>query len=310
MIKYREINSKLFDAEIWRVFISGSSSAGKTYFAKQLLMKNYFDYERVCYFHPDIAEETPIDWSDLDKPVMFQVGLPSRKELLEMPAKTCIVLDDLFTEACKSEDISYLFRVLSSKKKLHLIIMTQRYFAEKGLNIRNCSNFHVLMSNVDVRTNSRIAALMGLNHEIKLADDANREKLYPYIFLDRTNQARVSNLQVYTDIFSRFKAVIYNRMKSYIISEVDFKSNFTIQGNNFAVKNVDKKWEKNNDSSTSDTTSDSDDSETQSDSSGSSLGQKYRPEKSLDRYEEHRNRKARDNLRRHKKRTKLQRKNY
>ena len=116
MIKFREIESKLFDAEIWRVFISGSSSAGKTHFAKKLLAQNFFAYERVYYFHPDIAEDFPVDWTDLHKPVIFQAGLPSRKELLEIPPKSCIVLDDLYTEACKSDDISYLFRVLSSKK--------------------------------------------------------------------------------------------------------------------------------------------------------------------------------------------------
>ena len=145
MIRYSEIKSKLFDAEIWRVFISGSSSAGKTYFAKKLLANKFFNYERIYYYHPDIAEEFPVDWNSLKKPVIFQAGIPSRKELLDTPNNSCIILDDLFTEACKSKDISYLFRVLSSKKKIHVIIMTQRYFAEAGLDIRNSSNFHVLI---------------------------------------------------------------------------------------------------------------------------------------------------------------------
>ena len=308
MIKFREIESKLLDAEIWRVFISGSSSAGKTYFAKKLLSHNFFDYDRVYYFHPDIAEDFPVNWTDLGKPVLFQAGLPTRKELLEIPAKTCIVLDDLYTEACRSDDISYLFRVLSSKKKLHLIIMTQRYFAERGLNIRNCSNFHVLMSNVDVKTNSKVAAMMGLNKEIKLADEMNRDKLYPYIFLDRTNSARVNGVQVLTDIFSRYKAVIYNRMKSYIISEADFKSHFLIKDRNLAVKNDNKKSYKANGS---DWTS-SEDSDTQSETSvetdTSSLGSSYRSDKSVERYNKRQNqRKSDSNLRRYKKRSKLQR---
>ena len=313
MIKFREIESKLFDAEIWRVFISGSSSAGKTYFAKQLLAKNFFEYERVYYFHPDIAEDFPVDWTDLGKPVLFQAGLPSRNELLEIPPKTCIVLDDLYTEACKSDDISYLFRVLSSKKKLHLIIMTQRYFAERGLNIRNCSNFHVLMSNVDVRTNSRVAATMGLTDEIKLADDMNRDNLYPYIFLDRTNRARVNGLQVYTDIFSRYKAVVYNRMKSYIISEADFKCHFRIKDRNLAVRNENTKSVKNNFvEAYSDTFSDSEtstESETSIDSDSSSLASSYRSSRSMERYQEKKQgrRKHGSNLLKNKKRAKLQR---
>ena len=234
MIRYR--TSEFLSAEIWRVFISGSSSSGKTYFAKQLLMENFFDYERIFYYHPDISETFPVKWQDLNKPIVFQAGLPSKQELLEAPPKTCIVLDDLFTEASKSEDISYLFRVLSSKKELHLIIMTQRYFAEKGLNIRNCSNFHVLMNNVDVRTNARVGNQLGLKEEFRLAEEANKDKRYPYIFLDRTNDARVTKLQVFTDIFSRYIEVIYNRMRGYILSEADFKASFNCLAENFATR--------------------------------------------------------------------------
>ena len=309
MIKYREIQSELFGADIWRVFISGSSSAGKTHFAKQLLLNKFFDYERVYYYHPDINEDFPVNWTDLPKPVLFQSGLPTRKELLEIPAKTCIVLDDLYTEACKSDDISYLFRVLSSKKKLHVMIMTQRYFAERGLNIRNSSNYHVLMSNVDVRTNSRVASLMGLNEEIKLADAMNRDKLYPYIFLDRTNSARVNNLQVFTDIFSKYKSVIYNRMKSYIISEADFKAHFKIKDKSHAIKNDHSKSESAfSSSSDAETTTDSD-SSTDSESSEKSIAQRYQPDKSLERYQSRQNNRGKNStyLRRRKKRTKLQR---
>ena len=309
MIKFREIESKLLDAEIWRVFISGSSSAGKTHFAKTLLANKFFDYDRVYYYHPDIAEDFPVDWTDLGSPVLFQAGLPTRKELLEIPPKTCVVLDDLYTEACKSDDISYLFRVLSSKKKLHLMIMTQRYFAERGLNIRNCSNFHVLMSNVDVRTNAKVAAIMGLTDEIKLADDMNRDKLYPYIFLDRTNAARVNGLQVYTDIFSQYKAVIYNRMKCYIVSEADFKCHFKIKDKNLAIKyeNTKSSETDTNDWSSSEESEPESDTSTETDTS--SLGSNYRSDKSVERYQQKRRnqRKSDSNIRRYKKRTKLQR---
>ena len=311
MIKFREIKSELFEQDIWRVFISGSSSAGKTFFAKQLLTKEFFDYERVYYFHPDIAEDFPVNWTDIGKPVIFQAGLPTRKELLDIPPKSCLVIDDLYTEACKSENISYLFRVLSSKKKLHVIIMTQRYFAERGLNIRNSSNYHVLMSNVDVRTNNRVAALMGLNEEIKLADEMNREKLYPYVFLDRTNKARVNNLQVFTDIFSRYKTVIHNRMKCYIISEADFKSNFLIKDKNLAVRYEDKKSKAKHSNIDSGTDTDdeitsSSESDTDSDSQ-KNIASKYRPSRSIERFRQTRNyrRKNTDHLRGRQKRAKL-----
>ena len=304
MIKFTEIKSKFFDAEIWRVFISGSSSAGKTFFAKRLLSGNFFNYERVYYYHPDIAEDFPVDWTDLGRPVIFQAGLPSRSELLDTPAYSCIVLDDLYTEACKSEDISYLFRVLSSKKKIHIIIMTQRYFAESGLNIRNSSNFHCLMSNVDVRTNGRVGNIMGLKNEFKLADQMNESIMYPYIFLDRTNSARVRKLQVFTDIFSRYKKVVFNQMKSYIISEADFKAQFSVTGHNLAQKN---ETSKSKNSSTERDENKSHEKTELGRESESKLGDRYRSSSSLERYKQSKNiqRKIRSALRQHKKYSKL-----
>ena len=238
MLKFREINESF--PEIWRVFISGSSSAGKTHFAKQLLKANYFKFERIYYFHPDIQEDFPVDWSsEFDKPVLCQAGLPSNDDLHDIPPYSVLVLDDLYTEACKDKLMSYLFRVLSSKKKLHVIIMTQRYFAEGscGLNIRNSSNIHVLMNNADERTNMRVAFSMNLASDIRKAIELNKKKLYPYIMIDRTNIARVNGVQIYTDIFSKYKQVIFNSMPSYLISESDFKSKFQILDKTTAVRN-------------------------------------------------------------------------
>ena len=251
MLRYREVDLKFSD--IWRVFISGSSSAGKTYFARQVLESKLFKCKRVYYFHPDIQEDFPIDWEDhLDIPVCYQPGLPSHNDLLEIPHNSCIIIDDLFTEACSDRTIDYLFRVLSSKRKLHVFIMTQRYFAEgsNGLNIRNSCNYHVLMNNADERTNMRVANIMNMKSAIKKAIDVNSEKLYPYIFVDKTNKARVTGIQIYTDLFSRYKQIIFQSMVSYIISEADFKSNFKIVDSSTAVKNGHKKSKKKSASET------------------------------------------------------------
>ena len=228
--------------EIFRVFISGSSSSGKTYFARNLLAENLFRCDRIYYFHPDVGEKFPIDWEDhLDIPLMTQPNLPSLKELTSFPPYSCLILDDLYKQASNSDDIDYLFRVLSSKKKLHVIIMTQRYFAEKGnsLNIRNSSNFHVLMTNSDARINHRVGHTMLLKNEIEIAEKANSMKLYPYIFIDRTNQGRVSGIQVYTEIFGPYKRAVYNSMICVILSEQDFKTQFEILDNSSAVKHGD-----------------------------------------------------------------------
>ena len=241
MFKVREIEKTKTD--IWRVFISGSSGSGKTHFAKKLLQKKFFKFERIYYYHPDLQESFPTNWKDeFFEPVLYQAGIPTEDELLNIPQYSCIVLDDLFTKACESRLIDYLFRVLSSKKKIHCIIMTQRYFAEgsNGLNIRNSSNFHVLLNNADERTNLRVSDSMNLRKEVNLAIKENQSDLYPYIFIDRTNYARVNGLQIYIDIFSRYQKAIHKLMLVYLVSEADFKSNFNLLDNHTAIKNENK----------------------------------------------------------------------
>ena len=128
MIKFKEIDS--LESDIWRVFISGSSSAGKTYFAKQLLNSGFMKYERIHYFHPDIQENFPVDWNDL--PVICQAGLPTSDDILSLPAYSVVILDDLFTEACKEKFINYLFRVLipTSNINFHTSVMNFHTFLE------------------------------------------------------------------------------------------------------------------------------------------------------------------------------------
>ena len=177
MIRFREIPNFEF-AKIFRIFISGSSSAGKTYFAKTLLQSSLLDYSRIYYYHPDFHEHSPVEWHhDFTKPVLYQAGVPSLGDLLEIPEHSCLVFDDLFSQCCESKDIDYLFRVLSSKRKLNVIIMTQRYYAEGkcGLSIRNSSNYHVLMRNADARTNLNVANSMQLKAEITKAIEINKK---------------------------------------------------------------------------------------------------------------------------------------
>ena len=245
MLTFREVNFEF--ADIFRVFISGSSSAGKTYFARQLIENKYIEPERIYYYHPDIQESFPVDWEQhINIPICFQSGIPNEDDLLSIPKYSCIILDDLYTQACSDRTIDYLFRVLSSKRKLHVVIMTQRYFAEgsNGLNIRNSCNYHVLMNNADERTNLRVANMMNNRDSIKKALEINSRKLYPYIFLDKTNQARVSGLQVYTELFGKYRQVVVNSMLYYLISENDFKANFTSIDSNTAVPNADTKQTK------------------------------------------------------------------
>ena len=98
MIRYREIKKFSF-SEIFRIFISGSSATGKTYFAKALLKRNIFQFSRIYYFHPDFHEHSPVDWhNEFDKPVLYQAGIPSLKDLLEIPLPSLILFLQLLQE--------------------------------------------------------------------------------------------------------------------------------------------------------------------------------------------------------------------
>lgn len=252
-------NIDLTYPDIWRVFISGSSSSGKTYFARQLLEAKLFKQSTIFYFHPDIEETFPTDWNDHFPNVIFECGLPNCADLLAMPPYSVVVLDDLFEEAARSKEMSYLFRVLSSKKKLHVIIMTQRYYegGSPGLTLRNSSTHHILMNNSDSLTNTRVGCSMGLKREILKANQMNKSKLYPYIAIDRTNHARITETQVYTDILSPVKEIVIGCQALNIYYKADFDKKYETR-DGFAVK---RKHELDSDDEsyyTSDSTDDSD----------------------------------------------------
>ena len=236
MLRYKEVELKY--ADIFRIFISGSSSAGKTHFAHELLKLNLFDMKMIYYFHPDSVNVQPVDW-DYEN-IVFVAGLPSLEDLLAIPSQSCLIFDDLYDECCNSRQVDYLYRVLSGKNHLHCMIMTQRYFAQGryALNIRNSSNYHVLMRNADEHTNTRVADKMKLKVEVQKANELNENKLYPYIFIDVNNFSRLNGVRVYIDIFSKFKKVILKSEVYVLIPERDFKSDFTKIDNIHAVRNA------------------------------------------------------------------------
>ena len=252
IVRYREIPDLSFNP-IFRIFISGSSESGKTHFSKLFLKRKLFNVSRIYYFHPDFYEDAPTNWQEeLDMPVVFSSEFPKTSDFLAMPEYSCIVLDDLMSECVRSKCIDYLFRVLSGKRKLHVMIMSQRYFVHErfSTSIRNSSNYHVLMRNTDMSNSNQIGRSLGLKQEILSATEFNQRKEYPYIFIDRTNKARARDTQVYIDILSQYFVLIRGSMKFYLLSEPDFKRTFAIKDSELA-EYVDEKREENSPSQSS-----------------------------------------------------------
>jgi len=242
-VSYRELKNTEFDYP-FRMFISGSSQSGKTYFARQMLEQSDL-FERkiqyVNYYHPDYLADRPVSWHEsLSVPVTYQTGLPSMEELCEVPSHTCLVIDDLYEECINSNTVDYLFRVLSGKRNLNVIIMSQRYFARGkfGMNIRNNCNFTVLMRNLDARVNKMIARLINVELAVTAAINSIYDNnYYPYLFIDSTPRAQVSCYRCYINIFDVVKVAFNQRgMKGYILSERDFLANFKSTGNSTATR--------------------------------------------------------------------------
>ena len=219
----------------FRMILSGSSGAGKTHFAGNLIKANLFedDIQFVYYYHPCYLEEPPVDWHEtMTIPVSYQTGLPSMEQLTNMPPYSLIVLDDLMDKCVSSEIIDHLFRVISGKRKISVMIMAQNYFVHGKFarNIKNSCNYSVLMRNCcDATINTRAARAMNLTKPVAKAEQSNADKEYPYIFIDQTQKGQVSGYQIYTDIFGVYKKCYSNiGMPSYIIPEKDFLAVFEI----------------------------------------------------------------------------------
>ena len=215
---HREVNIEF--PEIWRIFISGSSGSGKTTLAGKILESGQFTFNHVFYFGPDFHNECPVQWN---VPISFRTGVPSETDILALPMHSVLVLDDLYDQCTESKAIDKLFRVLSSKRKLNVMIMSQRFFT-KGkfcLTIRNSCNFLVLLTNCDAKLNSRIGNTFNLKEDILKAFSVQNDKYYPYVFIDMTNTARVNGIKIYLDIFANHKVVLINLMKYYLVPEQD-----------------------------------------------------------------------------------------
>ena len=234
LVQYIEKNFKF--ADIFRVIISGSSGVGKTSFVKQLIQARLFNSDRVVLCHPDACESVPVDWHiSLDTDVVYKVGLPDVEYLKSLPEYTTIVIDDLFDQAVSSQTIDYLVRVLSSKRKLHVFLLAQHYFAKGrlGVSIRDSCNYHVLMPGNN-RSIDVVARNFKLTEEIQEAEKCNQGKRFPYIFIARDNTARAANIQVFTEILDRLKLVIIGRMKYYLVAKTDFDTCLKVKDSHVA----------------------------------------------------------------------------
>ena len=217
----------------FRSIFAGSSQSGKTHVAGRLC-ENFHLFEgkpkRIIYYYPRYLREKPVNWDtslNIQIPLQFTTDIPTQDDIDELENDTLLVLDDLYDKAVNSECIDHLFRVTSGKRNLSVMIMTQNSYAQGryARDIRNSCNMQVLLRNcLDTSINLRVCRALGLEKAYKAAEEETRFEKYPYFLINQSPKAHRSNFRLFTDIFAENPICwSVNGMKSYIISENDFR---------------------------------------------------------------------------------------
>ena len=186
-----------------RAIFSGSSQSGKTRLIGKILEKQeklFGDkFQLVKYYYPQYLDECPVDWHNvIDTPITYESGFPEKDDILQMPQNSLLIIDDNMTKVVKSELMRQVFNVISGKRNISVICVTQNYFT-KGVysrDIRNSCNFVALFRNcADAGLNTRVCNAFGLGKAYAAAEqDVFQTKVYPYVWIDQSQRAQLSSL--------------------------------------------------------------------------------------------------------------------
>lgn len=221
-----------------RAIFSGSSQSGKTNLIGNILSNQHIlfgdNFTLVKYFYPEYLEECPVEWhKEIDTPISYEPGFPNKEDILSLPNGSLLIIDDNMKKVVHSELIRQLYNVISGKRNISVISVTQNYFTQGPFSrdIRNSSNYVALFRNcADASLNKRVATAFGLGKAYNAAEcDIFQKEVYPYVFIDQTQKAQLSSYRVFVDILSDIK-VAYNTngMKGFILNENDFAIAFKI----------------------------------------------------------------------------------
>ena len=205
------------------MLISGSSGTGKTTFCEKLLQSNISEkFNQIYYIYPDEFEKPPgiikycstkyinanlVDWDRLFPEITIEYipGVPGASFFHTVREDSLIILDDLWTECCKSSDIVKAFKVFSRKMRFSLITISQSYFggSDGGREIRNNVDVVVLFENHgDADLNTRIMRKLGYINAYRQA--VSTLKSIPHSYLVVNCSAKISHayLRVASNLFS------------------------------------------------------------------------------------------------------------
>ena len=218
-----------------RCILSGASGSGKSYIIGRILQeqKRLFgkEFSEIKYFYPSYLDESPVDYHEkMSTPIQYERGMPSKNLIFETQSNGLLIIDDQYDSILKDDLMAQFFKVISGKRNLSMIIVSQNYFCpgKHGRDIRNSCNYVGLFRNCGDRTlNLRISDCFGMKKSCLAAEKEFSTTTFPFFFIDQSQRSQVSDYRFYTDIFSPARSV-YNSdgMKAYVIDEVYFSKYF------------------------------------------------------------------------------------
>jgi DNA replication protein DnaC len=198
------------------IMISGSTGTGKTHMTENLIKKNMFTKKIKNIFYYGAHGNCTLEW-DQELPQEVQVrlleGLPTTKDLLTLPKRSLVIIDDQFSEAIESEAVARAFKVDRRNQKFSLVLITQNVF-EKGKHaktIRNNTEVFILFKNYgDREQNKRLAKQLGLKrrYETCLKDFTRTpDDKHSYCILNAQLNCPDDDLRCVTGIFCEFSNI-------------------------------------------------------------------------------------------------------
>ena len=191
-------------------------------------------FSAIKYFYPEYLDECPVDWHNyIDTPISYQSGFPTKEDISGLEANSCLIIDDMMSRVVKSELMRQFFNVISGKRGISIICVTQNYFVQGpySRDIRNSTNYVCLFRNcADDKLNKRVAVALGVTKAFsKAEEDVFQTQVYPYIFIDQTQRNQIYSWRVYTDILNKIRiAYNLNGMKGFVLPESEFLKAYKI----------------------------------------------------------------------------------
>ena len=137
--------------------------------------------------------------------IEYYAGVPDVSFFDNLKPDSLVVLDDLWSEVCKSKDMVKAFKVFSRKMRFSIIVVSQCYFggSDGGREIRNNVDVIVLFENHgDADLNNRIMRKLGYTKAYKQGSTVFTSRPHSYIVVNCSAKLPHPSMRVGSNFFA------------------------------------------------------------------------------------------------------------